>query len=345
MKLITLRFASSIAISTLLMGTLVLGNEGSGKPLSRVQIFGLVEGGVSNRRLEVLIKERGIDFTPAPEYLQMLREAGADQELISALRSEIPAGGEEPSTPEAASRKPQGARLQTVSADPNPQLSRAHDLASEGNWTGAAAEYQAALRMDPNNTLALNGLGMALARAGNLDGAIEEYRRALASIAADHGRSDLTPEIATVHDNLGVALQKKGDLTGAVSEFNKAIQAEPGNAHAHGNLGLTLEAERNLDGALREYQTQLKLEGGCCQAQNNIGRVQEMKGDLDSAAATFRAALAANPNDPLAHYGLGTALERRGEQQNALEQYRLAARLAPSDTTIAAAYVRLRREQ
>lgn len=344
MKLSNFKLGAAVTFAGLLACGLAFPAADSAKPLSRVQILGLVEGGVSSRRVESLIKERGIDFEPAPEYLQMLREAGADRALISTLRSKA-ASERQPPNVETVRPKPPMPEVQSVSTDLSLQLNRAHAFADQGRWTEAVGEYRAALQAEPNNTLALNGLGMALARTGDLDGAIEQYRRALTDIERDHETSDLTPEIATVHDNLGVALRRKGDLAGAVSEFRKAVEAEPRNSHAHRNLGLTLEAEKDLDGALKEYQTELNIEGGCCQAQYNIGRVLEMKGNLDAAITTFRTALATEPNDPLAHYGLGTALERKGDQQNALEQYRLAVRLAPTDSVIEAAYARLQQDR
>jgi tetratricopeptide (TPR) repeat protein len=318
--------ASLMAVFLLLVG-FAFAATGAAEPLNRVQILGLVEGGVSNRRVESLIKERGTDFEPAPQYVEILREAGADEALITALRSATPLGS------------------QSAPADLNPRLDRAHAFAAEGKWAEAIAEYRAALRAGPNNTLALNGLGMALARTGDLDDAIEQYRRALNAIQQNHDTSGLAPETATVHDNLGVALRKKGDIAGAIGEFRKAVEVEPRNSHAHDNLGLTLEAQKDLDGALTEYQTALKLDGGCCQAQYNIGRVLELKGNLDAAVATFETVLAAHPDDPLAHYSLGIALERKGDEQHALEQYRLAARLAPSDATIEAAYARLQQSR
>lgn len=339
MTMSTPKFIASLVVTFLLLGCLAPAATTTAKPLNRVQILGLVEGGVSNRRVESLISERGIDFEPATQYVEMLREAGADEALITALRSAAAPRRE------AQTTKFEPPAPRSVSVDLNPELDRAHGFAADGRWADAVAEYRTALRADPNNTLALNGLGMALARTGDLDGAIGQYRHALEAIQQDHDTSGLAPVIATVHDNLGVALRRKGDMAGAIDEFRKAVQAEPRNSHAHDNLGLTLEAQKDLDGALTEYQTALKLDGGCCQTQYNIGRVLEMKGDLEAAIATFQTALAARPNDPLAHYGLGTALERKGDQQNALEQYRLAAHLAPSDATIEAAYARLQRDR
>ncbi|HTS70978.1 MAG TPA: hypothetical protein VMO17_18525 [Terriglobia bacterium] len=56
------------------------------KPLSQEQVGKLVAGGVSSQRALTLVKQRGIDFTADEKYLQTLRLAGADDNLIAALR-------------------------------------------------------------------------------------------------------------------------------------------------------------------------------------------------------------------------------------------------------------------
>ena len=53
-------------------------------------------------------------------------------------------------------------------------------LRAKGDLDGAIAEYREALRLNPNNALAHNGLGFALEKKGDLRGALEEYRAATA---------------------------------------------------------------------------------------------------------------------------------------------------------------------
>src|SRR5579863_4499839 len=57
------------------------------RPLSRLQILGLLGGGVSNERIGALVKERGIDFQPTSKYLREVRQAGADRMLLVTLRA------------------------------------------------------------------------------------------------------------------------------------------------------------------------------------------------------------------------------------------------------------------
>jgi formylglycine-generating enzyme required for sulfatase activity len=56
------------------------------KPLSREQVLQLVVGHVPNQRATSLVRQHGIDFPAGEEYLKTLRLAGADEELIAALR-------------------------------------------------------------------------------------------------------------------------------------------------------------------------------------------------------------------------------------------------------------------
>src|SRR5271157_2041163 len=57
------------------------------KPLNQVQVFALLVGQVSSHRVTMLVQERGIDFEPTDDYLQEVRLAGGEDELISALKS------------------------------------------------------------------------------------------------------------------------------------------------------------------------------------------------------------------------------------------------------------------
>ena len=56
------------------------------KPLSKEQVLQLVAGGVPSRRTVVLVEQHSIDFVADDPYLETLRLAGADDELIAALR-------------------------------------------------------------------------------------------------------------------------------------------------------------------------------------------------------------------------------------------------------------------
>jgi hypothetical protein len=57
------------------------------KPLNQAQDFALLVGQVQSHRVTMLAQERGIDFEPTDDYLQEVRLAGGEEELISALKT------------------------------------------------------------------------------------------------------------------------------------------------------------------------------------------------------------------------------------------------------------------
>ncbi len=66
----------------------------------------------------------------------------------------------------------------------------------------AVAGYRQAITADPELAIAWNGLSMALARLGDLDGAVEAARRLI----------DLEPNDALSHTNLSRLLQQQGHI-------------------------------------------------------------------------------------------------------------------------------------
>jgi len=63
---------------------------GAQKPLGKNQIIALVKAGMDSEELAKTVQERGIDFELSDDYLQALRQAGAQDVLIKALRTVKP---------------------------------------------------------------------------------------------------------------------------------------------------------------------------------------------------------------------------------------------------------------
>ena len=79
------------------------------KPINQVQVFALLVGQVPSHRVSMLVQERGIDFEPTDDYLQKVRLAGGEDELISAGAADIPPCG--------TVKKPGQARVRRVDTD------------------------------------------------------------------------------------------------------------------------------------------------------------------------------------------------------------------------------------
>ena len=87
---------------------------------------------------------------------------------------------------------------------------------AEGDVEGAIALYRQAIAADASLSIAWNALSMALARQGDLDGAIEAANKLI----------ELEPDDPLSHTNLSRFLQQKGLVPEAEAEMAKATQLE-----------------------------------------------------------------------------------------------------------------------
>ena len=142
----------------------------------------------------------------------------------------------------------------------------APDSAEAHNWLGVvlstglispgdsrAAEGD---RARPDYGRAYANLGSALAKSGDLDEAVEVFRKALA----------LEPNNTGAHFNLGMALREKGDLDAALHHLRRVVEAEPGNASMHYELGQTLRQSGDLGGAIAEFERRSRSIPSCARA-------------------------------------------------------------------------------
>jgi tetratricopeptide (TPR) repeat protein len=160
------------------------------KPLNQVQVFALLVGQVPSHRVTMLVQERGIDFEPTGDYLQEVRLAGGEDELISALKS-------------AKVTKPKSVdpEFEALQAEIQKHVERGAKYLLGSQYTNAESEYRAALHLDPQSADLHFCLGLAIGHQGNRDGEVAEYREALR----------LNPAYEPAQQNLAIALGGKGN--------------------------------------------------------------------------------------------------------------------------------------
>jgi Flp pilus assembly protein TadD len=290
------------------------------KPLNQVQVFALLAGGVPSHRVTMLVQERGIDFEPTDDYLQEVRLAGGEDELISALKS-------------AKVTKPVAVdpAAQARQAEVRQHVARGGELAKKGQYAEAEREVRAALLLDYQNADLYVSLADALNEQQKWDDAESAAREAVR----------LDPNNEWAHVNLGAALGSKGDQDGAIAEYRAALHLDPNDDTPHGLLGGALWQKGDEDGAMAEFREALRLNPNSDMAHCDIGAGLGDKGDWDGEIVEERTALRLNPNNALAHANLAYALEKKGDRQGALEEYRAAYMLDPKNATYKQNYERL----
>jgi tetratricopeptide (TPR) repeat protein len=229
-----MRFHKTLTIFMLVMALIfALSAWAQQEPLDQVQVFALLAGGVQSHRVTMLVQKRGIDFEPTDDYFQEVRLAGGEDELISALKG---ANMTKPVTvdPAAATRQ----------AEVRQHAAHGGECFQKGQYTAAAAEYRAAIRLDLENSDLHVALSRALIRKRTVDEALAEAREAIR----------LSPNNDMAHYSLGYALGKKGDPDGAIAEYRETLRLNPMEKQAHYDLGRALEYEGDRQGALEEFR-------------------------------------------------------------------------------------------
>lgn len=131
----------------------------------------------------------------------------------------------------------------------------------KGNFPQAVASLEKALSLDPDNALALSGLGtihLTLFRSRkekeDLEAAIAFYTKA----------KEASPGLVAAWNGLGAAWSFAGDPEQAVAHWRRALEIDPGFTNTYFNLGITLlksgrkdEARRVLSVCLERYSSKL----------------------------------------------------------------------------------------
>ena len=220
------------------------------------------------------------------DYLQQVRLAGADDDLIAALKS---AKVMQPGIADPAAQTRQAAGLQHVARraelkrkgqyaeaekefraaltpgapDADIDLSLAMVLGRQRKWDHDVTAAREAVNLNPNNGIAHIVLGVALGGKGDWDGAAAEHREAL--------RLNINDDFA--HAYLGVAFGGKNDWDGEIREEREALRLNPNNAAVHASLGDALEQKGDRGGALREYQSAAQLDPKNTNYKQNCDRL------------------------------------------------------------------------
>jgi Flp pilus assembly protein TadD len=174
--------------------------------------------------------------------------------------------------------------------------------------------------------------GDHLRRAGDLDGAIEEYQQALA----------LDTDSWDVHFSLAQVLEEKRDSVHALPEYQRAAQLKPDYEYGRERFVSLLVVSGDPHAALAEIKEAMRIWPNNIFFHYLLGKMLVRKNDPCAAIMELQWVLKQEKNhDWKASCELGRALEQKGDLQAALGQYRTAYRDHGGDEECRASYERL----
>ena len=127
--------------------------------------------------------------------------------------------------------------------------------------------FREAAALDPSFSKAHHAVGVKRYAAGDLDSAIESYRKALVGSAP----------IPESHFMLAVALEEQmghGESDEALEHFQETVRMDPSHLMAWFYLGLVYEKRQRFEDAVAVYEEALRTNPLFEPAAMRIGRIQ-----------------------------------------------------------------------
>ena len=186
-------------------------------------------------------------------------------------------------------------------------------------YASAVEQYEAALRLIPDDPKAHDNLGSSLQGLGRFEEALGHHEEALR----------LKPGSADAHNNLGSALVGLKRFEEAVFHYEEALRLKPDLVATHDNLGNVRRAQKRFAEAVEHYEQALRLKPGLPKTHNSLANALVSLGRLKEAAAHYEMALQLKPDYALARRNLANVRRRLGGADETVKRYEEALRLKP----------------
>ncbi|NRA94735.1 MAG: tetratricopeptide repeat protein [Planctomycetes bacterium] len=205
---------------------------------------------------------------------------------------------------------------------------------------------------DPSGWMGYNNLGTLLAKKGEFEAAITQFRLGLAQKnvsvlhmnlggalaqvgrlpeAATHLKHALTanPNNSVAHYNLAEVLTRLGQLPEAARHLKSVVEANPQDGIAHRDLGRLLERLNTPKDAIKHYRAAIAQNDADSESRLRLARILVFLKRETEAILECQEVLARRAGDPQALGTLGTALCRIGNRREGLARLRSAVTNAP----------------
>jgi len=169
---------------------------------------------------------------------------------------------------------------------------------------------------------ALENMGIALVRQGNLRAGLENLLKA---VEMDPQNPDLNHELAIVYRDL-----QEYDLS--LSYFKRTLSLRPKFPEAQNNLGTLYLLMKQWDPAIESFQAAINniLYQTPELAYNNMGLAYYNKGLYEKAIECYQKALDTSPSYAACHANLGIVYEKLNRHEDAIDAYNKAIKYSPT---------------
>jgi len=147
-------------------------------------------------------------------------------------------------------------------------------------------------------------------RGGNTNGAVAQYRKAIA----------INPNLPGIHFELAELLNSSTDANiqkQAEQEYQAALKANPRDERSILRMGEILQRRGDSEGAFKAFSNAVELDPSDSDAKLGLAKVLIEKNQLDQAQALLEETVRLEPTNATAHYRLGTLYRGKGRAEDA----------------------------
>jgi tetratricopeptide (TPR) repeat protein len=193
-------------------------------------------------------------------------------------------------------------------------------LLFEKNYSGAAAQLEQSVRIDPGAAYGYNALGISYLEQGQYDKAIPAFHDA--AHRAQHWSYPL--------HNAALAYKEMGDYSDAIRAYQQAMRLTPQYYYLPYNLGLVYQQMNRKKDAETSYRKAMMLAPTSGEPYNALGTLMASEGKNQNAEGLYRDALMRNPMLFSARHNLALLLvSEKNRQSEAIDLWRENLRQSP----------------
>jgi tetratricopeptide (TPR) repeat protein len=205
--------------------------------------------------------------------------------------------------------------------------------AALGDLKAALADFDEAIRLNPEQAVYVAGRALARDRLEDRSGAIADLSEAIR----------LQPLDASLLERRGDLRERDGDLEGAIADFGEAIRLDPEFGDAFVGRACVLWELGDLEGAITDFGEAIRLNPEDLQLLGFRADVRLLTGDAAGALADHDDAVRFNPADVRVYRARATTRDVVGDLDGAISDCEKALRLAPGDAGLERRLKTLRR--
>lgn len=227
------------------------------------------------------------------------------------------------------------------------KIKAGRELAKAGRRDEALAEFEGALKLDPNSKAAHTAAGSLKARQNQLDEALRHFRETLRidpmniqahlraarvllakrepQRAQEHIDSAhrIDPKNPIVLLFLGHLALTRKDIAGAKKHLAEALTYNPRMIRARLQMSSVLRTEGKLDEALTQINAAVRIDPANANVFDSLGKLNLLRKEYGSAREAFEKAISLQPEDEQESlFGLAEALIEEGQLDRAEEALR-----------------------